>query len=899
MSFLSLLRINLLRLIQIKSMLTSLTILNSKVYGKAEIRLNDCDSLQLVGPNNIGKSTLIYALNFLFIIDGNKMTFSGQRRGDKETLHHYFPNHNQSYIVFEIFKKSYYCILVKRNSDSELEYFKFNSEYKEEYFVGSDKRLLKFEEVQAAIAERGVEFEQFKDKREVFNTVYQRGRRNNGVVWLEDTVKTEGLSNNFSRIYRYLINTKLITNKNLKEALIIADNRENEILNFSQKNKKDIVDLRKINNEIRNLKSVKNEFDDFREVVSQYNAKARIIDQLFYGFTKNYETTLPSLQAQLVEKNQYISKINMDINEDLIPQKADFDRKIGGKESDIKSRAYSLNEKENEIKIINSFDPIELLNESLANLDKKRKEVESRITMVEVQKLNSRQIEFRIDQLNDQISRFENQVKNYSNLLINKISGNKENRKLLNAILSEEIKSLPGDQVIKAIHKVTDSLKIFDGEIDISKNLSPKDFQSVDEIKELLANAKSDLKNQQALFEVVRDFEKSQNDLKSIQEEMEEIKLKIQKIKSKPAVQKSIEKLKQELSTLNEENQKLENEQKRLADSIAKKQLEVQEMIVEKDKRERRIRELQEYKQTLDTFGLVGEEYETSDDLDNLYKKVQINMSDRNELKVSKDKLFEKLRDKLQSTFADEVDFIKYVEEEIALIDDKERSISSLLESISTQFANPAFTLLKRYEEFKEFVYNKFNSKLSQARISDIESLTIELVDNKRLVEEVKKISSIQQVRGQLMFEFDHSENLKVLDNYLDSGRKIEFDDLFDITLHLTRKGTTKPVDLNEQIESDGTDKMIRLMIIMNIINRLALNDDENRIALFIDEVATIDKQNRPELVRFCKEHHFIPIFAAPDAVAGFGKYYFIYPNAGKININEKVNAMYGERNGN
>jgi len=878
-------------------MLTSLTILNSKVYGKAEIRLNDCDSLQLVGPNNIGKSTLIYALNFLFIIDGNKMTFSGQRRGDKETLHHYFPNHNQSYIVFEIFKKSYYCILVKRNSDSELEYFKFNSEYKEEYFVGSDKRLLKFDEVQAALAERGVEFEQFKDKREVFNTVYQRGRRNNGVVWLEDTVKTEGLSNNFSRIYRYLINTKLITNKNLKEALIIADNRENEMLNFSQKNKKDIVDLRKINNEIRNLKSVKNEFDDFREVVSQYNAKARIINQLFYGFTKNYETTLPSLQAQLVEKNQYISKINMDINEDLIPQKADFDRKIGGKESDIKSRAYSLNEKENELKIINSFDPIELLNEALANHDKKRKEVESRITMVEVQKLNSRQIEFRIDQLNEQISRFENQVKNYSNLLINKISGNKENRKLLNAILSEEIKSLPGDQVIKAIHNVTESLKIFDGEIDISKNLSAKDFQSVDEIKELLSNAKLDLKNQQALFEVVRDFEKSQNDLKAIQEEMEEIKLKIQKIKSKPAVLKSIEKLKQELGTLNEENQKLENEQKRLADSIAKKQLEVQEMIVEKDKRERRIRELQEYKQTLDTFGLAGEEYETSDDLDNLYKKVQINMSDRNELKVSKDKLFEKLRDKLQSTFADEVDFIKYVEEEIALIDDKERSISSLLESISTQFANPAFTLLKRYEEFKEFVYNKFNSKLSQARISDIESLTIELVDNKRLVEEVKKISSIQQVRGQLMFEFDHSENLKVLDNYLDSGRKIEFDDLFDITLHLTRKGTTKPVDLNEQIESDGTDKMIRLMIIMNIINRLALNDDENRIALFIDEVATIDKQNRPELVRFCKEHHFIPIFAAPDAVAGFGKYYFIYPNAGKININEKVNAMYGERN--
>ncbi len=46
-------------------MLTSLVILNSKVYGRAEVRLDNSDSLQLVGPNNIGKSTLIYALNFL------------------------------------------------------------------------------------------------------------------------------------------------------------------------------------------------------------------------------------------------------------------------------------------------------------------------------------------------------------------------------------------------------------------------------------------------------------------------------------------------------------------------------------------------------------------------------------------------------------------------------------------------------------------------------------------------------------------------------------------------------------------------------------------------------------------------------------------------------------------
>src|SRR5665213_3230465 len=140
-------------------MLKRLVVLNSTTYGKAIVKLDDSDSIQLVGPNNIGKSTLIYALNFLFIIDGQKMSFSGQRKGDKETIHHYFPTHNKSFLVFEINKLGYYCILVKRNTDGELEYYKIDSEYNEEYFFeneGAHQRLLNFDEVVGKLIERGI-----------------------------------------------------------------------------------------------------------------------------------------------------------------------------------------------------------------------------------------------------------------------------------------------------------------------------------------------------------------------------------------------------------------------------------------------------------------------------------------------------------------------------------------------------------------------------------------------------------------------------------------------------------------------------------------------------------------------------------------------------------------------
>ena len=125
--------------------------------------------------------------------------------------------------------------------------------------------------------------------------------------------------------------------------------------------------------------------------------------------------------------------------------------------------------------------------------------------------------------------------------------------------------------------------------------------------------------------------------------------------------------------------------------------------------------------------------------------------------------------------------------------------------------------------------------------------------------------------------------------------KTIEFEDLFDIELHLDVKGKSKRVDLKEQVESDGTDRMIRLVIVMAIINRLAISSPENKIALFIDEIGTIDEHNRPQLVQFCKEHNFLPIFAAPQPYDGFSKYYFIFRSKGKINLNDKQHAVRRE----
>ena len=54
------------------------------------------------------------------------------------------------------------------------------------------------------------------------------------------------------------------------------------------------------------------------------------------------------------------------------------------------------------------------------------------------------------------------------------------------------------------------------------------------------------------------------------------------------------------------------------------------------------------------------------------------------------------------------------------------------------------------------------------------------------------------------------------------------------------------------------------------------------------------DKKNVKHLIRFCKDHNFVPIFAAPRKVEGIQKYYMIKEPLSKRK-NQKPKITFGE----
>lgn len=72
-----------------------LVLIRSGQYDYANIAFGKC--AHLVGHNNVGKTSLISALQFLYIDNEQRMAFSS---GMEETRRYYF-KHDTSYILFE------------------------------------------------------------------------------------------------------------------------------------------------------------------------------------------------------------------------------------------------------------------------------------------------------------------------------------------------------------------------------------------------------------------------------------------------------------------------------------------------------------------------------------------------------------------------------------------------------------------------------------------------------------------------------------------------------------------------------------------------------------------------------------------------------------------------------
>lgn len=897
-------------------MLNRIIVINSELYAKASIYIGDTTSIQIAAENNVGKSSFLNTLNFLYITDKDQMRFEDNRKLSDSMKHYFDGTSLHSFIVFEIFKNGYYCILVKATPENTIEYYKINGEYKENFFIQTSAdgfKAKKWEKIlQELTNDNPTDPPTILKGEELYNIVYNSDKNKNPVVWIKREVKRKGraLSNSFTDIYKHLIKTSEINEKSFKNALLIADNKQDISLNvFASSSLDKINEFEKKKTHLDNLTAVTLDFDKLKLLNDTFISEEKGLRKLKNTFFKKFDAVEKDLSDKtatdsLLSSSIKTLEIKIDIilkkeRDDLLAQRTTFENQI------VTAKNANI-EIDKALKEVKDYEPTEdnLMFQGLIakseTEEKQRIEIEAQLRQLERSKFTLTEVEKSIKTLEGEIKEDENSIAEFDNLLYQNISPDPEIIRKAYWYLNSNVAKLDKSKIKKKISKADLPLTFFDGEIDVS-SIEIQKLPTIKELQDDVETKKKELAEKKIQLDAIKNQNTLQGSIKNLKKSIADTNTLIEKVKNKP-----------NLILTKSENETLINI------TLKKSVSETQIKIDGKDA------EIKKEKEALEVKKKEKKQYE--DDL-NKYKKQYQYLQDRRdifEIEEILDEPFEKLYEKFSKTYQaftgpdgtrerrkdlkdsinlklkkdiqDIEHFIREVEEEITNIPQTDKVISNLLDTLSYEIGSPTFSFLTAFNDFKTFVYKSYNSKLAEYPVSNIQSVKVKIYETEELIKDLEKISKLK-FSNDLDFDHTYAESKKALERQLieSKGKPIDIYDLFTIKVEITKAtGNSEEIDLSKQVQSRGTNIVLKLYLFLNIIKDLIQSAPENKIVIYVDELDAIGQKNVKHLIQFCKDNNFIPIFAAPRKVEGIQKYYMIREPSNK-NKNEKPKITFGE----
>lgn len=870
-------------------MLNRIIIINSELYSKADILIGDTTSIQLEADSNVGKSSLINTLNFLYIIDQGQMLFEGERKL-KESIKHYFKTVNQSFVIFEINKSGYtYCILVKANGNFELEYYKFNSSYNEEYFFEKTDRgfaPISFEKIVATLLLKTQSKPEQLKADELYDIVYSKKADNKPVVLTTDKITRVGKShsNSFTKIYHLLLKSSDIDEPKFKEALTIAANVSEETLQvFANNTNRKVEKLRETELEVKNLRAILEEFKYLKKSNDDYNAINRLCAELKNTFVQQFNKETQIIATQLdydSDLQRGIRTLKTKIKETLSRQFTEQKQNETKFLTLADGEEKTLDKFNKELDLIDQYKkgslPYDGLINELEKLKEENTQLLSELQKIKKEKLTESQLQTEVGKLLNQISQLEKKEKEFDNILGQNISDNIEVKRKLNSILNPKILELSNSKaLIKKVTETTDLLKIFDGEINID-GIKIDPIETIDDVRETLIAIRKTLEEKKRTLEFVKDTIKKEKEQTKIEKQLKEKQLLFDKIENREFTVSERDKSKvlfnsYKTQALEAKNKAYETEQQILKEQTV---LGIQEKKVTDFEDRERI--LKGNFNRIKDFDLPQTDVILNKNIDEAYNELLKQIGELNKKEHSRFELYVFVNKDLKIDEKDIDRFIQKVQQKIDNIKDLDAIYKDLLQLVYTEFTKPTSDFLDKYNHFQRFITD-YNKELADFPVSNITKLSIVASDVPKEIQALTRISKLDNKADLFTTSLEQAESIKALEDKIRENKEIKFTELFQLKISIEIDGVKKPpIDLGKQVESRATDRVLKLFLFLSIIKRLVENAPDNKIVLYIDELGEIGPHNVRQIINYCIKYNFIPIFAAPRQIEGIEKYYVI-----------------------
>jgi len=532
--------------------------------------------------------------------------------------------------------------------------------------------------------------------------------------------------------------------------------------------------------------------------------------------------------------------------------------------------------------------------------DKQRIELEAQLTQLERSKFTLAEVEKGIKTLEGEIQSEINSIKEFDNLLYQNISADPEIIRKAYSLLSSKVAKLDKSKIKKEISKADFPFSFFDGKIDASE-IEIQKLPTIKELQEDVETKKKELAEKKIQLDAIKNQNTLQGSVDSLKKSIATTNALIAKVRNKPVLVKT----KKDNETLINITLKKSvfDTQIKIGDKDNEIEKEKGFLKIKKDEKKQYEDDLKKYRNHYQNFQDRQDIYEIEEILDEPFEKLYEKFSKTYNAFVGVDGTRERRKDlkdsinlKLKKDIQDIKQFIREVEEEISNIPQMDKVINNLLDTLSYEIGSPTFSFLTAFNDFKTFVYKSYNSKLAEYPVSNIQSVKVKIIEAEELIKDLDRISKLKFSNG-LDFDNTYTESKKALERQLteSKGKPIEIYNLFTIKVEITKvTGESEEIDLSKQVQSRGTNIVLKLYLFLNILKDLVQSANENKVVIYVDELDAIGQKNVKHLIQFCKDNNFIPIFAAPRKVEGIQKYYMIKEPLNK-NKNQKPKITFGE----
>jgi len=878
-------------------------------FDYAEVEIDT--PVHLIGPNNVGKTSLISLLQFLYLDDQRQMQFS---RDMAETRRYYFPE-KYSYALFECLTPTGFQVVGVHGlgpvRQHDFERFVYTGRIEFEDYLDENRRVLEPEDTFARLAVKGFKRLEPRHLKAAITGVGDSRDVFLGLV----PAKHSGTYDRFRKVFGNILRLSHIRQDELKQLLLAIfgpELQQAEGIDLARHYASGFEQVKRDSHEVQELKLLQADIERLLRHLERRNNARQVIPALWDAIGKAYTAHKAAFDRQ----ETALLELHRAIEAEQAELKAQRDAAHAAL-LDFAGKGAVLNQKlaciEEQRRKFEGFVP-DWVKQRQATVRGRLEELVVKLKNAADEPVD--QVRKRLRAAEQNLAAKRHQFENLAHAAVNHLRKVLKDKEIAEAfsVLNPDLLKLPVNtdkpgvrvandkdaaSVIREMlaHQRGQTIIVRGVEIDLRALTAPRldDYRDPEQIKEDIAALERDVRRYSETLEAAEQLEPLRAEKTLLEAELDTL---IRDLASYETFCNEVAQeagWKDELAALQAREQVLngqiaahERRRNELMEAGQRNRSERADIGRQRNALQEQVQSLPRPAEAwpLQPFADIPTDW---DDLSARYRKAYgEEQSQAEQVRELLDTIEKRTYGRY--TGSDEAKTVQALRDQLDSIPQREKAVAEMWKGIAVGIKKDLQNIGKDLDTLKGLVGN-LNRQLATVSISNLASLKLLIEEWPQWVKLIREITVDDELP---LFSNPKAaeEALEGIGRLLADHPRVDLKDLFNLCFEVgTPDGKTYRHEHLDAIESNGTTMAIKVLVNLVLLRGL-LGRAEVQIPFYLDECSSLDQGNLTAIVSAARQMGFIAVLASPDAMDAADKLYFIEEQDGGRVVLDPKTAM-------